>query len=486
MGSMGTSLGVLAAGLVLSACAHNTVGSDGGLDAATNDGASSDGSSGGCGDAGVGGGWAKRFGGSGVLGLALGMATDDCNNVIMTGDFSGGAVDFGGGPIAATGWAAGFLAKFSSTGAHLWSRGYAGQHNVVGNSVAVDPDGNILVAGRFEDTVDFGGGPLTSAGGSDGFVAKLAPDGTHIWSKRFGGAGSDEGASVASSATGDLFLTGSFEGTVDFGGQTLTSAGMTDVFLAQYSASGSLAWAKRFGGAGGDRPGAVALDGSGGVVLCGGFSGTVDFGGAPLSSAGKIDIFLARYSPDGSHRSSVRWGGAGDDWGSAVAGDASGGVVIAGTFEQTVDFGGGPYTSAGGPDGFIARYSPAGAHQWSKRFGGSDAGNLFEGGNGVAVDRGGNVLCTGTIEGTTDFGGPPLMSPGGRVPFLAKLSPGGAHLWSHIYGVAMNGFGQGQACGFDGQGGAIAAGSVEDSADFGYGALPAIGPSDIFVLHQLP
>jgi hypothetical protein len=98
--------------------------------------------------------------------------------------------------------------------------------------VAVDANGDVVVTGVFFDTVDFGGGPLTSAGNGDIFVAKYsASDGSHLWSRRFGGTSFEEGSGVAVDANGDVVVTGRFHGTVDFGGGPLTSAGIADIFL---------------------------------------------------------------------------------------------------------------------------------------------------------------------------------------------------------------------------------------------------------------
>jgi len=72
-----------------------------------------------------------------------------------------------------------FVAKLSGVdAAHTWSKGFGGTtqwNTAIGLSVVVDPNGNVLVTGPFRDTVDFGGGPLTSAGEWDIFLLKLHP-----------------------------------------------------------------------------------------------------------------------------------------------------------------------------------------------------------------------------------------------------------------------------------------------------------------------
>ena len=118
----------------------------------------------------------------------------------------------------------------------------------IGNGVAVDGSGNVLVTGIFSGTVNFGGGNLVSAGDFDIFVAKYNASGVHQWSRRFGSAErSTSGTDVAVDGSGNVFVTGYFSGTVDFGGGNLVSAGRSDIFLAKYNANGVHQWSKRFG-----------------------------------------------------------------------------------------------------------------------------------------------------------------------------------------------------------------------------------------------
>jgi hypothetical protein len=209
----------------------------------------------------------------------------------MTGYFSG-TVDFGGGPLTSAGGDNIFLAKFDASGTHLWSQGFRNQW---GYSVALDSSGNVVMTGFFVDTVDFGGGPLTSAGGQDIFLAKFDTNGTHLWSQGFGDGSDQIGQSVAFDPSGNVVMTGSFWGNVDFGGGPLTCAGWSDIFLAMFDASGTHLWSQGFGDASIQFGRSVAFDPSGNVVMTGEFQGTVDFGGGPLTSAGWSDIFLAKF-----------------------------------------------------------------------------------------------------------------------------------------------------------------------------------------------
>ena len=91
----------------------------------------------------------------------------------MTGYFTG-SVDFGGGVLSGSGLDL-FVAKYSSAGAHMWSRRYGGFDTQIGNSVASAATGEVSVAGYFSNTIDFGAGLLTSAGSYDAFLAGIGP-----------------------------------------------------------------------------------------------------------------------------------------------------------------------------------------------------------------------------------------------------------------------------------------------------------------------
>jgi hypothetical protein len=268
-------------------------------------------------------------------------------------------VDFGGGPLTSAGRGDIFLAKFDASGTHLWSQRFGDAENQLGWSVAFDPSGNVAITGNFEGTVNFGGGPLTCAGSQDIFLAKFDASGAHLWSQRFGDAEYQLGYSVAFDPSGNIAITGNFAGTVDFGGGPLTSVGFEDIFLAKFDASGTHLWSQRFGDAEYLLSFSVAFDLSGNIAITGWFEGTVDFGGGPLINTGLKDIFLAKFDASGAHLWSQKFGAAGYQRGNSVAFDPSGNVAITGWFEGTVDFGGGPLTCADRMDIFLAKFGPS-------------------------------------------------------------------------------------------------------------------------------
>ena len=426
--------------------------------------------------------WSYNFGGTGSTDSAIttSVAVDGSGNVVVTGYFLGVA-DFGGAPLVSLGGQDIFVAKFSATGVHLWSQRFGSAANDYGYAVVVDSSGNIVVTGSFIGTVGFGGGSLTSVGSgfSDIFIAKYSPTGSHLWSKRFGDTGNDRSADIAVDSNGNIVVTGAFVGAVDFGGGALTSvSGTNDIFVAKYTSAGAHVWSKSFGSTGDDRGNGVAVDSSGNVVVTGYFTNAVDFGGGALPNAGLKDIFLAKYSAAGTHVWSERFGGISQESGNAVGIDNSGNIVMTGHFYGTVDFGGGPLSKPSAADVFLAKYAPDGSHQWSKVFGGTIASDNAVG-MSVAVDGGGNVAITGYFQGSADFGGGTLTSVASQDMFLAKYASDGSHMWSRRFGgVSLD---QGTALAIDASNNIVTTGYFNYDLDFGGGNLTSVGGSDLFI-----
>ena len=230
-----------------------------------------------------------------------------------------------------------------------WARRFGNSSDDRGQGVAVDDQSNVVVTGHFQGTTDFGGGSITSYAhpsmgpSRDMFVAAYGATGAYRWSRSVGGDSDEEGKAVATDAGGNVFVTGYQKSySVNYGGGAHTSQGSSDFFLVKYSSTGGFAWSKTAGSTGYEGGTGIAADSGGNVFVTGGIDpGGVNFGGGALQSAGFQDVFLVKYSPAGAHLWSRRFGGTSSDSGAAVATDAAGNVLLTGTFEGSVDFGGG-------------------------------------------------------------------------------------------------------------------------------------------------
>ena len=117
-----------------------------------------------------------------------------------------------------------------------------------------------------------------------------------MWSKRFGGTSDDAASALAVDARGNVYFTGYFRATIDFGGGPLTVPFTTDldVYITKLDAAGNYVWAKNFTNDGNERGYGIAVDGSGNVAITGYFSNTVNFGGTSLTSVNGDDGPLRR------------------------------------------------------------------------------------------------------------------------------------------------------------------------------------------------
>jgi hypothetical protein len=115
-----------------------------------------------------------------------------------------------------------------------------------------------------------------------------------------GGGNEERGRDIAVDIDGNVFITGSFQGTANFGTISKSVVGSSDIFIAKYSKVGILQWVQTVGGTGNDYGGAIAIGVDGNVIITGGFSGTADFGGVSKSSTGDTDIFVAKYTNSGT------------------------------------------------------------------------------------------------------------------------------------------------------------------------------------------
>jgi hypothetical protein len=362
--------------------------------------------------------WSKRFGGTYAVGY--GVATDASGNVYLTGAFQS-SIFFGGLPLSSHGFEDVFVVKFNSSGTEQWSKTFGDTAQDNGYGIAVDASGNVICTGFFQGTIIVDGASMVSTGELDVFLVKWNTNGVFQWKQSFGGTSSDSGRGVAFDGAGNVFVTGDFTGTMaNMGGASLVSAGERDIFLGKFNSSGTHQWSKRFGDTAYDSGADVGTDNSGNVFVTGSFSGTVNFGGGNVPFVGgSSDVFLAKFNTAGVHQWSKGFGGLDSDAAYSVAVDASGNSVIVGIFGRTTNLGSGDLTSAGLWDIFLARYDTNGTPRWTGAFGSTG----FDWGFAVALGPAGYAYMTGSLTGTVNFGGSNLVSAGGNDVFLAAYWP---------------------------------------------------------------
>ena len=379
-----------------------------------------------------------------------------------------------------------FVTKMSPDGARMiWSTYLGGGGRDTGYAIAVAGDGSVYVSGVTESP-DFPmarGAQTTYGGGtSDGFVARIAANGSGIeWSSFIGGGGTDRARGLAIDATGNAYVTGSTNSD-NFPSVNAQQPGPfrpedLDAFVAKFPATGApLTYSTRLGGGNDDRGLAIAVDAQGAAYVTGetlspGFPTVrpiqASSGGSATGVAGAFaDAFVTKYNPNGSALVySTFLGGSDFDQGTAITVDAQGAAYVAGNTNSPNFPTAGPLQATKGndPDAFVTKIDPQGsAWVYSTYIGGDGA----DGANGIAVDRTGSAH----IVGTTGSGNLVMVKPtqatksGGDDAFVLKLdSTGRGPLFSTFLGGRETDAGMGIA--LTGQGVARVLG-LTASADF--------------------
>ena len=456
--------------------------------------------------------WVEQDGGNGGdQGFAVTTCSDD--STVVAGVFSGTSATFGGGDSITKiltpdgpGWDI-FVAKYSPDGSLLWAtRAGSFPDEDIPRGITTLSDDSTVITGYFRATAYFGPGEtnqtaLTSAGGSDMFIAKYNPDGTLAWAKRAGGIGGEDAKGIATLSDNSIVVTGNFSslsaifGPGESNQTTLACAGAVDIFIAKYNPNGTLAWAKRAGGTGPEYGEGITSLSDNSSAITGYFSGSAIFGQGEanqttLSSVGNYNIFFARYNQNGTLAWAKQAGGTLDDVGEAITSlsdnttVATGYIVGSGTFGQ-----GDPNQTTIGTAGstsiFLARYNTNGTLAWAKQAGGLGSNDA----SGITTLSNDSTVLTGYISGSVTFGPGEtnqtiLTSSGNYDIFIAQYNTNGTLAWAKRAGGTANDQCWGVTTLSDNS--TVSTGYFSLTATFGVGessqtSLISAGSGDIFI-----
>jgi hypothetical protein len=327
---------------------------------------------------------------------------------------------------------------------------------------------------------------MLAAAGLAGCGDEASPDdaeGTAIWSRRIGRASGLEPVHIAADASDGALVAGRFYGKVNFGGGVVESpANNYQVFLARYGAAGQHVYSRTYGDFLQEQVGGLGVDGAGHAHLAVNFDGTVDAGGGPVVSHGGGDVLLVELDAEGGHVASVALGDFGRQYATSYAVAPSGDRVLVGSTSGVVRLGDVALDPVGVDQLFVARLGPSGEHVWSRLL---EVGYTGYGAF-AAIDADGSVCLTSVFSTPVDLGGGTLSPNGDASFFVAKLGPGGEHLWSRAYGGQW--WAQPTAMAAGPSGAALVTGSVYGDIDLGGGVLRGSNEysNDPFVLALSP
>ncbi len=239
--------------------------------------------------------WARSAGGV-YPDNGWGITLDASENVLITGAFSDPWMFFGTYKLLANGqYGDMFLAKYDSSGNFVWARSAGSELEDYGIEVAVDQQSNVYVSGTYHGNLNFGTVTLAEIGDYDIFLAKYSSAGGLLWAKKAGGTGSDELGGMVADGAGNVYISGDYGFDGVFGSDTLHCNG-TNVYVTKYDGNGNVKWAVQPTAANATAGYSIVKGNVGDLYVTGAFGGSAQFGATTIQSAIGANMYIARLS----------------------------------------------------------------------------------------------------------------------------------------------------------------------------------------------
>ena len=328
-----------------------------------------------------------------------------------------------------------------------WVKSASGNHFDIAVRSCTDANGNLIVTGSYFSTpLDFQNSVINSNGGYDVFIAKYDAAGNELWVRSFGNVGEENVNDIASDGNGNIYLTGTYNNNILFGGDSLlTSNFQYSMFLIKYDSLGNEGWGKGVQGTSlvnyvvGH---SLQCNNNNDVIVIGRFkSQTILFDSLVVNDINNVDVLLAKYNSGGVLKWAQSIGGFMDDWGLGVDCDTLNNIYITGMYGANgITIGSFTLPNSGGSDVFLAKLDSSGVAQWATR----GVGASFEVASSVAVESNGDLFITGNFQSPVfSFGAINLNNTGESAMFIAKFNALGNVIW------AKNSSGPGSTNGYD-------------------------------------
>jgi hypothetical protein len=464
--------------------------------------------------------WVISMGGSGAEVISR-STTDNLGNIYSTGRYNGQDSDFDPGsesflmssivsPLDEWGWPVIshdiFISKVSSDGSFIWAKSIGGKYDDVSTCLTIDDEGDLIVAGIYQDTIDVNPGPddflLAAQTNKDAFVLKLNAEGNFAWAKSFYASSGIRFNTILNLESGDLLLAGYFSGffTIDVNGiaQSYSSGGNRDGLILVLNNFGDVISCHVISGDDDVNIRKVIKNTQNQLLFIGNFRGTADFDFSESEQFDNTNFQEAGFILKTDSDFSLIWNRVFKGYGflnfADFCIDTDGNLYSIGYFKGIIDFDPNPneehiisYPPADENRSFVSKLNDSGDFVWAFSLGEGGSQSL---GRNIFLDYEGNLIISGEFSGQIDFNpgsGVSLMHSvgisGGSNAFILKITNSANFVWSKkISGSSAISL-AGMHASIDN--GLLLSGSFVGLYNFNhpnYEFQTAIGSSDIFIL----
>lgn len=342
---------------------------------------------------------------------------------------------------------------FAAAPTTTWVRQFGTVTSEESKGIAVDGSGNIYVTGATSGSL---GGAFQ--GQADVFIAKYSASGVQQWVIQFGTADDDQGWGISVDDSDGVYVTGFTKSSL----YSNAYNGLSDAFIAKFNSSGVQQWISQFGTNRYEYGTGVAVDSDGNVYVTGYTDGSLYVANPDMNN----NAFLAKFDASGAEL----WG---RQFGPSTTLTVANGVAVesgGSTYVTGYTFGAiSGVNFQGSGNVFIRMYNAAGDVQWTRQFGSTGTGTLYDYGRGIAPDGNGGVYVTGDTKDA--LGGDPA---GLEDIFIVKYNASGTEQWKKQFGTQKSDYGRSI---FANNGGVYVTGET-----YGFFNGANKGGSDVFII----
>lgn len=333
-----------------------------------------------------------------------------------------------------------FVVKSSPEGSIVWMKKFAASGYCYSGAVAINKLGEVFVSGNYQGEMQARNLNFNSGNRKKGFIIKLTRDGEPEWGINLNGSFACTQMHLTTNPKGDVYFAASFTGKLILGEQVFDSRYYSDIFVAGYDKRGKLVHSTILYGAGDDIINDFATTPGGELVLTGSFEKELVAGNNKLVSIGQKDILLVKMDENLRITSSQQFGGIYDDAGSEIAFDASGNMMLAGTFTGRLEFDkSNTLESLGTSDVFLSKFDSDANCLWSTSFGSQGSDHV----SGMGINTLNDCYLIGTFRGDIRIDDRTVSSKSfANDVFLAKFDAMGKYRFLEQFGSENHDFGK--------------------------------------------